>query len=149
MYGVESAVHPDYQGQGIGSKLMDARFDVLRRLNLRGMIAGSMIMGYHKIADVISPEDYVREVVAGTRYDNNLTKQLHMGFKVHNLIPNYCPDPRALDWGVAIVWHNPDYLPGKKVSGRVIPGHFGVSLKAKLPQVAAAYSAKAQGAQPR
>ena len=46
------------------------------------MIAGSIIMDYHKVADAVSPEDYVREVVSGARFDNNLTKQLKKGFKV-------------------------------------------------------------------
>ena len=129
MYGVESTVHPDYQGKGVGSKLMDARFDTLRHLNLRGLVAGGMIMSYHKVAHEIAPEDYVREVVEGRRFDNNLTKQLKKGFKVHNLIPNYDHDPRALNWGVAIVWENPDYDPGKRVSGHVMPGRYTVSLR--------------------
>ena len=58
MYGVESCVHPDWQSRGIGGKLMQARFDVAQALNLRGMVAGSDIMDYHKVADRISPEDY-------------------------------------------------------------------------------------------
>jgi acetolactate synthase regulatory subunit len=92
---------------------MDARFDVLRRLNLRGMIAGAMPMDYHKVANEVSIEQYVRDVVAGNRYDTNLTKQLHKGFKVQNLIPEYIYDPRTNNWGVAILWENPDYTPGK------------------------------------
>jgi ribosomal protein S18 acetylase RimI-like enzyme len=133
MYGVESCVHPDYQGQGVGSKLMDARFDTLRRLNLRGLVAGGMIMDYHKVAHLISPEDYVREVVEGKRYDNNLTKQIHKGFRVLNLIPDYCEDPRALNYGVAIVWDNPDYQPGKRPAPRVRPGNYNVTLRARTP----------------
>jgi hypothetical protein len=113
MYGVESCVHPDYRSRGVGSKLMDARFDVLRRLNLRGMIAGGMPMDYHTVAEQMSFADYVREVVEGRRYDTNLTKQLHKGFRVHNLIPEYIYDPRTLNWAVAIVWENPAYVPGK------------------------------------
>jgi ribosomal protein S18 acetylase RimI-like enzyme len=135
MYGVESCVHPDYQGRGVGSKLMDARFDVLRRLNLRGMVAGSMFMDYHKVADEISPEAYVREVIEGQRYDTNLTKQLHKGFRVRNLIPNYCEDDRTLNWGAAIVWENPDYRPDAVVQQRVQPGRYAVSLKRPPPTV--------------
>jgi hypothetical protein len=93
---------------------MDARFDVLRRLNLRGLVAGGMPMDYHKVAGQMSFSDYVREVVEGKRYDTNLTKQLHKGFKVHNLIPEYIYDPRTLNWAVAILWENPAYQPGKQ-----------------------------------
>lgn len=114
-------MHPDFQGKGVGGKLMEARFDVIRRLNLRGIVAGSIIKDYHKVADSVSPEQYVREVVDGTRFDSNLTKQLKKGFKVKNLIPDYNEDPRSLNWGVAIVWENPDYVPSRKVVGRVLP----------------------------
>jgi hypothetical protein len=131
MYGVESCVHPDYRGYGVGSKLMDARFDVLRRLNLRGMIAGSLIIDYGKVADQLSPEEYVREVVEGKRFDTNLSKQLHKGFRVHNLIPEYDYNPRTRNWAVAILWENPAYVPGKKPEGKVIPGRFDVALKSQ------------------
>ena len=129
MYGVESCVHPDYQGRGVGSKLMDARFDVLSRLNLRGMVAGSIFMDYHKAAQEISPQDYVREVIQGQRYDTNLTKQLHKGFRVQNLIPNYIDDMRTLNWAAAIVWDNPDYRPDGVARQRAQPGRYPVSLK--------------------
>lgn len=145
MYGVESCVDPAYQGQGVGSKLMDARFDVLRRLNLRGMIAGGMIMDYHKVADQISPEDYVREVVAGVRFDNNLTKQLHKGFKVRNLIPNYDHDPRALNYGVAILWYNPEYDPKKGLIRSVQPRRHTMKLKPRQPAQAALHASKRSG----
>lgn len=108
---MDTAVHPDYQGFGIGKRLLQARFDLVRRLNLRGIIAGSVIMDYHKVAADVPPAQYVSEVVAGKRFDNNLSKQMRMGFVPLNLIPDYVTDWRSLDWGVAIVWHNPDYRP--------------------------------------
>jgi ribosomal protein S18 acetylase RimI-like enzyme len=104
-------VHPDDQSRGIGSRLMDARFDMLQRLNLRGIVAGSLFIGYAAVADQISPEQYVQEVVAGRRFDPNLSKQLRKGFKVKNLIPNYTEDARTRNFAAAIVWLNPDYRP--------------------------------------
>ena len=145
MYGVESCVDPAYQGQGIGGMLTAARFDVLRRLNLRGMIAGGMIMDYHQVADQISPEDYVREVVAGVRFDNNLTKQLRMGFKPKNLIPNYDEDPRAMNYGVALLWENPDYDPKKGIVRSVQPRQHAVKLKPRKPAQAALHASKRPG----
>ena len=111
MYGVESCVHPTYQGRGVGSKLMDARFNVLKKLNLRGMVAGSAIIDYPKVADSISVEQYVQDVIDGKRFDTNLTKQLHKGFKVARLLPGYLPVEETGGWGVEIVWENPDYQP--------------------------------------
>lgn len=109
MYGVDTSVHPEYRSRGVGGLLMDARFAVLRSLNLRGMIAGSMIIDYEQVADSQMPDTYVADVVAGRRFDTNLSKQLRKGFKVHNLIPNYVEDPRTRNWAAAIIWENPDY----------------------------------------
>ena len=111
MYGVETFVHPEYQSRGVGSQLMNARFDLLRRQNLRGIVAGSLFIGYEAAADEVTPEQYVQEVVEGKRFDPNLTKQLKKGFKVRNLIPNYTEDARTRDYAAAIVWLNPDYRP--------------------------------------
>ncbi|MCC6804022.1 MAG: GNAT family N-acetyltransferase [Anaerolineae bacterium] len=109
MYGVETFVHPDFQGSGVGSKLMNARFDLIRRLNLRGIVAGSLFVDYEAVAEEMSPEQYVQEVVEGKRFDSNLSKQLGKGFKVRNLIPNYTEEPRTRDYAAAIVWVNPEY----------------------------------------
>ena len=103
MYGVETFVHPDYQSRGVGSQLMNARFDLLRRQNLRGIVAGSLFIGYEAVADEVTPEQYVQEVVEGKRFDPNLSKQLKKGFKVRNLIPNYTEDARTRDYAAAIV----------------------------------------------
>ena len=91
------------------------------------MVAGSIIMDYHTVADEVTPEQYVRDVKRGVRFDNNLSKQLKKGFKVRNLIPNYCEDARSCNWGVAITWENPDYVPSPKVVGRVLPRRLPVS----------------------
>jgi hypothetical protein len=114
MYGVESCVHPDYQGLGVGTMLMNERFDTARRLNLRGLVAGSIIMDYHRFAGRISVVQYVREVIQGIRFDNNLSKQMRRGFQPHNLIRDYDEDWRSCNWGVAIVWENPDYRPEQR-----------------------------------
>jgi ribosomal protein S18 acetylase RimI-like enzyme len=143
MYGVDSAVHPDYRGRGVGGQLMDARFAVLRQLNLRGMVAGSLFIDYPSVADQLTPEQYVQEVIDGKRFDTNLTKQLHKGFGVHNLIPNYIHEPRTKDYAAAIVWENPDYDPARPVlrKASIIPARFDVRLKpAPTPAWAAAGS---------
>jgi GNAT superfamily N-acetyltransferase len=113
LYGAETSVHADYRGMGIGRQLTDVRLELVRAYNLRGMVAGSAIIDYHKVADEVSAEQYWRDVVAGRRYDTNLTKQLKMGFEALALLPGYVPgEPWTLGYGVTIVWHNPDYREG-------------------------------------
>lgn len=138
MYGVESFVHPEYQGNGVGAKLMQARFDVARKLNLRGLVAGSLIIGFGDVADQLSVDEYVKQVVAGTRFDPNLSKQLRKGFKVRNLIPEYTYEPRTLNYAAAILWENPDYAPTKiAAAAKIMPARYGASRSAGLPAGAA------------
>lgn len=121
MYGVDTVVHPDYRKLGVGSQLIEARFNLIRTLNLRGLVAGSLVVGYDEVADTVSIEQYVRDVVAGTRFDSNLSKQLHKGFKVHGLIPNYSDNLSSRCWGVEIVWKNPDYQTPRRVTPVALP----------------------------
>ncbi|MBI5668298.1 MAG: hypothetical protein HZC41_09850 [Chloroflexi bacterium] len=114
-------MRPDYQGRGVGGKLIEARFELVRALNLRGMVAGSLITDYHRVAREVSPEQYVQDVVAGKRFDSNLSKQLRKGFQVRGLIPNYTIADSSCHYGVEIVWDNPDYRPAHRLPLHVVP----------------------------
>jgi GNAT superfamily N-acetyltransferase len=116
MYGVESCVHPDFRSAGVGGQLMDARFAVLRRLNLRGMVAGSAIVSYYQHPE-LAVEDYIQAVVEGRLFDQNLSKQIRKGFKPLAPIPDFVDDWEALGWGVLMVWMNPDYQTRVRRSG--------------------------------
>ena len=109
LYGVEMAVHPMYQGHGIGTALYEARFDLARRLNLRGWYAVGMLMGYHKVADEMDVIAYGNKVIAGEIKDPTVTMQLNRGFRAEQVVTDYCDEPAAGDAGVLIVWENPDY----------------------------------------
>ena len=138
MYGVESCVHPGYQGRGVGGALMQARFDTARLLNLKGMVAGSTLLDYQQAAAVATPEVYVQGVIEGRWFDTNLTKQMKKGFRPVAVIPNYVTDPTALGWGAVIIWENPDYTPKHRVRKHVPKGHghraYDITLKRQQPK---------------
>jgi hypothetical protein len=113
----------------VGGKLIEARYDLIRALNLRGLVAGSLIIDYYKVADTVPVEQYVHDVIAGRRFDTNLSKQLRKGFRVHSLIPNYCDCDTCANWGVEIVWKNPDYRRFDKTAVRVLPRQYAAALK--------------------
>lgn len=109
LYAVESVVKEPFRGQGIGRLFMEARWQLVERLNLRGIIAGSVPFDYGQAADRMSISEYVASVQSGTRTDRNLTKHLRMGFQVAQIIPQYVTDVGPRGYGVLILRQNPDY----------------------------------------
>jgi GNAT superfamily N-acetyltransferase len=81
LYGVEIAVHPDYQRRGIATALYRARLALVPELGLEGWYAGGMLMGYHRYADVLTPRAYAERVIAGELTDPTVSMQLHRGLR--------------------------------------------------------------------
>ncbi len=109
LYGADIGVLPDYRRRGIGRMLYKARHNLIRRLNLRGHVAGGLLKGYGQYKSKLTVEDYVTKVVAGELFDPTVTIQLKVGFKVHGIIQDYVDDPSCGNKAAFIVWPNPDY----------------------------------------
>jgi len=95
LYGVEIAVHPDYQRRGIATALYRARLALVPELGLKGWYAGGMLMGYHRYADVLTPRAYAERVIAGELVDPTVSMQLHRGLQARGIIEDYYPEPKA------------------------------------------------------
>lgn len=108
LYGAEVMVHPDSRGQGIGSRLYQARRELVERLSLRRIRAGARLRGYHDYASELTAHEYVRRVVRGEIGDPTLSFQLRHGFKVLSVVPDYLRhDPESLGYAALIEWLNP------------------------------------------
>lgn len=113
LYGVEMSVRPDYRGRGVGTALYQARFDLVKRLNLKGWYAGGMLMGYYRYADQMTSTEYGEKVIKREIDDPTVTMQMNRGFEAWQLIDDYLDEEPAGNTGVLIVWKNPEY---KKVT---------------------------------
>jgi Acetyltransferase (GNAT) family. len=103
LYGADMSVHPAYRGRGISRMLYDARKALIRRLGLRGMVAGGMLPGYVDHRDRMSVEEYVAAVIAGQLADPTLTPQLRNGFTVRGILYNHIRD-ELVPHAALIVW---------------------------------------------
>lgn len=112
LYGVDVSVHPDYRRLGVGSRLYDARRQVVRRLNLRGELVAGMLPGYERYRHAMPVDDYVQRVVAGELTDPTLSWQLRNGFAFQRLLPGFIHDPRSGDMATLLVRLNPHYARG-------------------------------------
>lgn len=86
-YGLDISVDPAHRGRGIGRALYDERKALVRRLGLRGIVAGGMLPGLG--ASGLDAATYVEEVISGSRRDPTLSFQRANGFEVRGLLPGY------------------------------------------------------------
>ena len=110
LYGVEMGVRHEYQGQGVGTALYKARFDLVKRLNLKGWYSGGQLGGYVRYADQMTPLEYGNKVIARELVDPTVTMQMNRGFEAWQVIEDYMDEPEAGNAAVLIVWYNPDYV---------------------------------------
>ncbi len=108
LYQADIGVHPDHRGRGLSTLLYDASQALVRRLGLRGHVAGAMPKGFQRVARTTPIEAYVAAVVRGEERDPVLTVALRRGYHVYGIIPGYLEDPSCGDHGVFVVWRNPD-----------------------------------------
>ena len=109
LYGAEVMVDPAFRRRGIGSLLYDARENLVRRSGLWRIRAGARLPGFHVHSQEITIEAYVRQVIAGDLSDPTLSFQLHRGFHVLAIVPDYLlRDPRSRGYAVLIEWVNPE-----------------------------------------
>lgn len=113
LYGVEKAVHPEYQGRGVASALYKAQFALAESLNLKGMYAGGMLKGYERYRERLSVREYAGKVMRGEVFDPTVSMQMRRGFKPCTIIENYAWDKQADHTGMLIVWKRPETVHAK------------------------------------
>ena len=65
LYGADIAISPEYRGNGIAAKLYIQRIKLLKKWNLRRMIAYGRIPGFKDYVGKITAEEYVQQVRLG------------------------------------------------------------------------------------
>ena len=104
LYGLDTSVHPDYRGLGVGAGFYDLRRNYVTEQQLRGIILGGMVPGYEPVQHQMSIEHYVAQVVAGERYDATLSFQLKQGFTVEGILPGYVAGNIGDGVATLLVW---------------------------------------------
>jgi GNAT superfamily N-acetyltransferase len=107
LYLADIYVDPAHWGRGVGAALYAALFELCDALELRRVVAGGRLWGFHEHSDVMSPEEYVRRVVARELDDRVLRSQLKAGFAVRGILPGYLLDPRSKDYATLLEWQSP------------------------------------------
>jgi predicted amidohydrolase/ribosomal protein S18 acetylase RimI-like enzyme len=110
LYGIEIFIHPDYRGLRLGRRLYDARKELCESLNLRAVVFGGRIPGYHEHADKLTPKQYIQKVRNKEIYDPVLSFQLSNDFHVKKILKGYMPeDEQSMEYAILLQWDNVYY----------------------------------------
>ena len=114
LYGADIAVHPDYREMGVATELYKHRTRLLKRYNLRRMIAYGRIPNFKDYAGKMTADEYVKAVERGEIDDPALLTHLSAGYKVIRVLMDYVADKSCLDYCTLLQMDNPDYDPHKR-----------------------------------
>jgi predicted amidohydrolase/ribosomal protein S18 acetylase RimI-like enzyme len=109
LYGMEVCVDPDYRGYRLGQRLYNERKKLCQSLGLKGIVfAGRLPTLAKRIKKYASVEDYIEAIKLKKARDPVLSFQLHNGFEVIGIIPEYLTvDHQSMGYGIHLVWRNP------------------------------------------
>jgi predicted amidohydrolase/predicted N-acetyltransferase YhbS len=109
LYGADMCVAPSARRRGVGSLFYEARKKMVKELGLKRLLTGGRIPGYGEVAQTMTPQEYVAEVVHGRRKDPTLSFQLANGLIVLDVVPEYLEDPDSRGYATLLEWLNPEY----------------------------------------
>ena len=111
LYGIEIMVDPEFRNLKLSRRLYEARKELARSKNLKGIMIGGRIPGYGAHADTMSASQFVDKVISKVLVDPVLTPQLSNGFVLKGLIPHYFPsDTESRGYATFLEWSNFDYV---------------------------------------
>ncbi|HEY8040120.1 MAG TPA: GNAT family N-acetyltransferase [Polyangiaceae bacterium] len=107
LYLADVYVDPAAWGKGVGETLYSALFALCVALDLRRVVAGGRLWGYHEYAARMTPDEYVARALRGEIRDRVLGSQIKAGFAVRGILTGYLPDPRSCDHATLLEWVRP------------------------------------------
>ena len=132
MYGIDIAVEPNLQGLGLGRYLYIALSEIARDLGLAGQVTVGMPIGYGKVKDKLSFEEYYRQILSGEVFDPTVSMQMKIGFVPTNYISNYLNDPKCADYGVMMKLEADKKITEPKLSPDLLVEKIEKSFKAAI-----------------
>lgn len=110
LYGLDVFVHPDYRGLRLGRRLYEARKELCRSSNLKAILAGGRIPGYHKVASELAVLEYIEKVKRKELHDPILSFQLSNDFDIKRIMKHYLPeDDKSCGYATLLEWDNVFY----------------------------------------
>lgn len=109
LYGMDVIVDSEFRRLRIGQRFYKVRQDLCQWLELKGIVFGGRMPGYHRHQkEFPDPADYIEAVKASKLRDPVLSFQLRQGFEVVGVLKNYMPeDTDSCGHATQMFWRNP------------------------------------------
>jgi GNAT superfamily N-acetyltransferase len=95
MYGIDIGVLPEYRGMGFSRELYVARQEIGKSLGLKGQLIAGMTIGYGRVKERMSIEEYCYALEIKKFTDPTITPQMKSGFRWIRPLYNHINDPQA------------------------------------------------------
>ena len=95
MYGIDIGVLPEYRGMGFSRELYLARQEIGKSLGLKGQLIAGMTIGYGRVKDRMTIEEYCYALEIKKFTDPTITPQMKAGFRWIRPLYNHINDPQA------------------------------------------------------
>ncbi|WP_411766570.1 bifunctional GNAT family N-acetyltransferase/carbon-nitrogen hydrolase family protein [Winogradskyella sp. A3E31] len=118
LYGIDVFIKPEYRGLRLGRRLYDYRKELCEELNLKGIVFGGRMPGYHTYQKQLTPKEYIEKVRLKEINDPVLNFQISNDFHPLRIIKGYLEGDKASnEYAVLMEWDNIYYTkPTKKAS---------------------------------
>lgn len=110
LYGVSLSISPNFSAFRLGSKMLENAKNHIIDKGLRAFIIGSRVPRYTEHAGKMSINDYINFRKGQHYLDPELEFYSKCGFKIVEALPNYFEDPESQNYGVLMIWRNPQFL---------------------------------------
>lgn len=98
LYVVDICIRPAYRKMDLGKWLMQSMYEVVVYKGLDRLLGGGRMPGYHKHSDQMIADQYLEEVVKGTRKDPVITFLLRCGRTPVGVVANYLEDEESCNY---------------------------------------------------
>lgn len=111
LYGYETCVDPDIRGFRIGQRIYNARKELVKYNDLKGIIFAGRVPNLRKRRKKVTDiNDYILKVQNKEIKDSTLGFHIRNGFNIIGTIANYLPeDTESMAYAVHFRWDNPEY----------------------------------------
>lgn len=93
MYGFDMGVLPEYRGLGLSREMYKTRHEICKALGIKAQIIAGMTIGYGRVKDLMSIEEYCERLEKKEFTDPTITPQMKAGFIWIKPVYNYINDP--------------------------------------------------------